>query len=131
MSISRSFMPFVGCVGSCTGGWRFEHVTLIVYDKNSRHQLFLTCVFRECQLLCNARANGCCEPSNRRFTSDLPVGYQLFEFSWFRFWDAIVPTLGRVSAQDFIRNLSQGAKRKSQPVCDDRDDDANPGHLQT
>jgi hypothetical protein len=54
--------------------WRSEHVALIVYDKNSRHQLFLTCVFGECQLLCNARANGCCEHLNRRFTSDLPFG---------------------------------------------------------
>jgi hypothetical protein len=27
--------------------------------------------------------------------------------------------------------LAQGAKRKSEPVGDDRYDDANPGHLQT
>jgi len=30
---------------------------VIVYDKNFHHQLFFTRVLRECQLLCNARAN--------------------------------------------------------------------------
>jgi hypothetical protein len=27
--------------------------------------------------------------------------YSVGEFSWFRFWDAIVPTLGRVSQEDY------------------------------
>ena len=87
-------MNSVGCVGLRTGGWRFEHVALIVYDKNSRHQLFLTCVFRECQLLCNARANN---PHYHQFSSGSDLR-SLKEFPLnCRLWDLRVPIPGRNS----------------------------------
>jgi hypothetical protein len=49
-------------------------------------------------------------PQNRRFASDLPFGYSVGEFSWFRFWDAIVPSLGRVSLGDYPFGATSRAK---------------------
>jgi hypothetical protein len=118
------------CVGLRRRGWRFEHVALIVYDKNSHHQLFLTCVFRECQFLCNARANNTCEHSNGVFTSDLP-SYRNCLRLLVPFVGFDCPDVGTRFDSTIARNSTQRAKRKSEPVRDDRDDDANPSHLQT
>jgi hypothetical protein len=66
---------------------------LIVYDKNFHHQLFLTCVFRECQLLCNARANN---RHSHQFSSGNDL-HLLKEFPLYcRLWDFGVPILGRI-----------------------------------
>src|SRR5262245_39880585 len=90
-----------------------------------------TSYLSECQLLCNARASRCLEALKPRFHQ--PRLLRVLDCS-----SLLVPFLG-FDCRDLgtrfdstIAHISTWrTKRKSQPVRDDCDDDADPGHLKT